>query len=171
METQGTIVNKVAQSGIITFDLASLKPKSELVLIDIKDYLFHGLILREKDFREFIKGHDWQQYQGKGISIVCTADAIIPTWAYMLLANKLAPYADEVVYGDLETLQTVLYRKAIDQLDMNKFKDQRIMIKGCGDIKVPASAFIYFTTKLTDVAISIMYGEACSSVPVYKRKK
>src|SRR5690606_17826310 len=109
METQGTIVNKVAQSGIITFDLASLKPKSELVLIDIKDYLFHGLILREKDFREFIKGHDWQQYQGKGISIVCTADAIIPTWAYMLLANKLAPYADEVVYGDLETLQTVLY--------------------------------------------------------------
>jgi len=171
MDNQGTIVNKVAQSGIITFDLASLAPKAEQVLLDMKDYLFHGLILKEKDFREFIKTHDWQQYQGKNIAITCSADAIIPTWAYMLLANRLEPFANEVVYGDLNTLASLLYRQAIDELDMNEFRDQRVMIKGCGDIKVPEAAFIYFTTKLSKVAISIMYGEACSSVPVFKRKK
>ena len=170
MEVQNTIVNRVAKSGLITFDLATLETKGERVVFDMKDHLFHGLILREKDFREFIKTHDWPQYENKNIAITCSTDAIIPTWAYMLLANKLEPYANEVVFGDLATLETVLYRDAISKLDMNRFKDERVIIKGCADINVPESAFIYFTTQLSKVAKSIMYGEACSSVPVFKRK-
>lgn len=170
MDTQNIIVNKVAQSGLITFDLATLKAQGEQVLLDMKDYLFQGLILREKDFRAFIKEHDWTQYQDKNIAIICSTDAIIPTWAYMLLANRLEPFANEVVFGNLETLETVLFRTAIDHLDMERFKDERVIIKGCGDIHIPESAFIYFTTALSKVAKSIMYGEACSSVPVFKRK-
>lgn len=170
MDAQNTIVNKVAQSGLITFDLATLKANGEMVVLDMKDYLFHGLILREKDFREFIKSHDWSQYEGKNIAVTCSTDAIIPTWAYMLLANRLEPYANEVVFGDLQTLETVLYRNAISQLDMNQFNDERVIIKGCGDIHIPESAFIFLTTQLSKVAKSIMYGEACSSVPVFKRK-
>lgn len=170
MDTQNIIVNKVALSGLITFDLATLKAKGESILLDMKDYLFHGLILREKDFRAFIKEHDWTQYLDKNIAITCSSDAIVPTWAYMLLANKLEPYANDVVFGDLKTLETVLFRDAIAGLDMEQFRDQRVMIKGCGDVHIPESAFIYFTTQLTKVAKSIMYGEACSSVPVFKRK-
>lgn len=170
MDIQDKIVNKVALSGLITFDLATLAPEGELVLIDIKDHLFHGLILREKDFREFVKEHDWAQYEGKNVAITCSTDAIIPTWAYMLLANKLEPYAKEITFGSLAQLNSTLYEKALEQLDMEQFVDQRIMVKGCGDIKVPESAYITLTKKLTKVAKSIMYGEACSSVPVFKRK-
>lgn len=171
MEAQDKIVNRVAQSGLITFDLATLETKGERVLFDMKDHLFHGLILREKDFRTFVREHDWSQYEGKNIAITCSTDAIIPSWAYMLLANQLEPYANEVVFGDLETLETILFRDAISKLDMEQFMDGRVMIKGCADIRIPESAFIYFTTKLSKVAQSIMYGEACSSVPIYKRRK
>lgn len=170
MNTQGTIVNKVALSGLITFDLATLAPTGERVLFDIKDQLFHGLILREKDFREFVKANDWSQYQDKNVAITCSADAIIPTWAYMLLSNRLEPYAKEIIFGDLNVLETILYEKSLETLDMSQFQDQRIMVKGCGDIKIPESAFITFTRKLSKVAKSIMYGEACSSVPIFKRK-
>lgn len=170
MSTQDTIVNKVALSGLITFDLATLAPTGDRVLFDIKDQLFHGLILREKDFREFVKTNDWSQYEGKNVAITCSADAIIPTWAYMLLANRLEPYAKEVIFGDLNVLETFLYEKSLEKLDMRQFEDQRIMVKGCGDIKIPESAFITFTRKLSKVAKSIMYGEACSSVPIFKRK-
>jgi len=170
METQDKIINKVALSGLITFDLATLAPKGDRVLFDIKDHLFHGLILREKDFREFVKTNDWSQYQDKYVAITCSADAIIPTWAYMLLANKLEPFAKEIIFGDLNTLETLLYEKSLAALDMSQFEGQRIMVKGCGDIKVPESAFITFTKNLSKVAKSIMYGEACSSVPIFKRK-
>jgi len=170
METQDTIINKVALSGLITFDLATLSPKGERVLFDIKDHLFHGLILREKDFRAFIRSNDWSQYQDKNIAITCTADAIIPTWAYMLLASKLEPYASEIIFGDLNVLETFLYERSLAELDMSQFEGERIMVKGCGDIKVPESAFITFTRKLNKVAKSIMYGEACSSVPIFKKK-
>lgn len=170
MNNQNTIVNKVALSGLITFDLATLAPQGDRILFDIKDHLFHGLILREKDFREFIKTNDWSIYQDKNVAITCSADAIIPTWAYMLLANKLDPYAKEIIFGDLNVLETVLYEKSLENLDMSKFEGERIMVKGCGDIKIPESAFITFTRKLSKVAKSIMYGEACSSVPIYKRK-
>lgn len=170
MEIQDKIVNKVAASGLITFDLATLAPKGELVLFDIKDHLFHGLILREKDFRAFVKENDWSQYEGKNVAITCSTDAIIPTWAYMLISNKLEPYVREVTFGSIEQLRSILYEKALGQLNMEQFVDQRIMVKGCGDIKVPESAFITLTRKLSKVAKSIMYGEACSSVPIFKRK-
>ncbi|OAQ37963.1 hypothetical protein A5893_16470 [Pedobacter psychrophilus] len=170
MDIQENIVNKVAQSGLISFDLATLKSSGELVVYDIKDNLFHGLMLREKDFREFIKQHNWAQYQDKNVSVICSADAIVPTWAYMLIASKLSPFANLFVFGDLEVLETALYLKAIDAMDVSHFKDQRIVIKGCGEIYVPITAFMAITNKLNNVAKSIMYGEPCSTVPIYKRK-
>lgn len=170
MEIQENIVNKVAQSGLVSFDLAELYPAGERLVYDIKDNLFHGLMLREKDFREFVKEHDWSQYTGKHIAITCTSDAIVPTWAYMLLANKLAPFAKSVVFGDAGTLETVLFLQAIEKVDVEKYRDQRVVIKGCGDIEVPVSAYTALTTKLGPVVKSIMYGEPCSTVPIYKRK-
>lgn len=170
MEIQTDIVNKVAQSGLITVDLANFHPQGENVRYDIKDNLFHGLILKEKDFREFIKNHDWSQYQDKYIAITCSTDAIVPTWAYMLLANKLEPFAAEVIFGDLDELERIRYAKAIKQIDMTPYQDQRVVVKGCGDIKIPESAFVQFTLQLSKVAKTIMYGEPCSTVPVFKRK-
>lgn len=170
MNIQETIVNKVAQSGLLTVDLANFSPQGERVVYDIKDNLFQGLILREKDFREFVKTHDWQQYQDKYVAITCSADAIVPTWAYMLLANQLEPYAEDIVFGDLATLETVLYERALEKLDMEGYRDQRVVVKGCGDIEIPESAFVKFTAMLSKVAKSIMYGEPCSTVPVFKRK-
>lgn len=164
------IINKVAQSGLVTFDLASIYPKGERLVYDIKDNLFHGLILKEKDFREFVKNHDWTAYQDAYVAITCTADAIVPTWAYMLLANQLQPYAKEVIFGDLEVLETLLFERALNDLDMSQFADERVVVKGCGDIPVPESAFVKFTYELSKVAKSIMYGEPCSTVPVFKRK-
>lgn len=170
MEIQETIVNKVAQSGLVTVDLAQFAPQGERVIYDIKDNLFHGLILKEKDFRDFVKEHDWQQYTGKFVAITCTADAIVPTWAYMLLANRLQPYAKDIVFGDPSTLETVLFERALEKLDIETYRDQRVVVKGCGDIPVPESAFVKFTAMLSKVAKSIMYGEPCSTVPIFKRK-
>lgn len=170
MDIQENIINKVAESGLTSFDLADFYPQGERVVYDIKENLFHGLILKEKDFREFIKEHDWVQYQGKHVAITCTADAIVPTWAYMLLANRLAPYAKTIVFGTLETLETVLFENALSNLDLEQYRNQRIVLKGCGDIPVPVSAYVDLTAKLTKVAKSIMYGEPCSTVPIFKRK-
>ena len=170
MQIQENIVNKVAQSGLVSLDLADLYPSGERLLYDIKDNLFHGLMLREKDFREFVKDHDWTTYTGKHIAIICSADAIVPTWAYMLLATKLSPFATSVVFGDLETLETVLFNQQLNALDVEKYRDQRIVIKGCGDIEIPISAYVQITGKLTGITKSIMYGEPCSTVPIYKRK-
>ena len=170
MQIQENIVNKVAESGLVSLDLADLYPSGERFLYDIKDNLFHGLMLREKDFREFVKDHDWITYTGKHIAIICSADAIVPTWAYMLLATKLSPFASSVVFGDLETLETVLFNQQLNALDVEKYRDQRIVIKGCGDIQIPISAYVQITGKLIGIAKSIMYGEPCSTVPIYKRK-
>ena len=170
MDIQENIINKVAQSGLISFDLGDIYPKGERLVYDIKDNLFHGLILKEKDFREFVKQHDWTQYQGKHVAITCSADAIVPTWAYMLLTNKMAPYAITIVFGSLETLETVIFERAIGSINFEKYKDERVVIKGCGDIDVPVSAYTELTARLTKVAKSIMYGEPCSTVPIYKRK-
>jgi len=170
MDIQENIVNRVAQSGLISLDPAELYPAGDRIVYDIKDNLFHGLMLREKDFREFIKQHDWTQYQGKHVAITCSSDAIVPTWAYMLLGNKMAPFASTIVFGNLELLETVLFDRAINKLDVEKYRDERIVIKGCGDIPVPVSAYVDLTAKLTGVAKSIMYGEPCSTVPIYKRK-
>jgi hypothetical protein len=170
MEIQENIINKVAQSGLVTLDPAQFYAPGERVVYDIKDNLFHGLMLREKDFREFVKTHDWAQYQDKNVAVTCTADAIVPAWAYMLLANRLAPYAREVVFGDADVLETVLFVKEVARLDVEQYRDQRIVIKGCGDIPVPVSAYVELTQKLTPVAKSLMFGEPCSTVPIYKRR-
>jgi hypothetical protein len=162
------ITNKVAQSGLISFDLANYYHKGERVVYDIKDNLFQGLMLKEKDFREFIKQHDWTQYKGKNVAIICSADAIVPTWAFMLLAIKIEPYANMLVFGDLIELENTLFRQALSAIDLNEFQDQRIVIKGCGDIPVPISAYIEITRLLRPIAKSIMFGEPCSTVPLYK---
>jgi hypothetical protein len=170
MNIEENIINKVAQSGLVTIDLAELYPVGERVLYDIKDNLFQGLILREKDFREFLKTHDWSQYKDKHVAINCSVDAIVPTWAYMLLASKLSPYTATILFGDLSMLEIVLFKSALDVFDIEKYRDQRIVLKGCGDIPVPVSAYVELTSKLTTVAKSIMYGEPCSTVPIFKHK-
>lgn len=165
------IVNKVEQSGIITIDLEDYYPSGERVLLDIKDLLFQGLILREKDFREFVKNQDWTIYKDKYVALTCSADAIVPTWAYMLLATHLEPYAKKVVFGDLEILETILYNEALAKLDIDAYKNARIVVKGCGNLPVPKAAYVEITRLLRPVAKSIMYGEACSTVPLYKQAK
>jgi hypothetical protein len=165
------IVNKVAQSGLITIDLEELYPEGERVLLDIKDRLFQGLILREKDFREFVSTHDWGQYKDKYVAVTCSADAIVPTWAYMLLAVSLEPHAKHVVFGDLETLETILYNEVLSKFDVSQYKDARIVIKGCSNLPVPKAAYVELTRLLRPLAKSIMYGEPCSTVPLYKAKK
>jgi len=170
MDIQENIVNKVAQSGLVTLDPAEFYTPGERVVYDIKDNLFQGLILREKDFREFVKEHDWTQYQDKNVAVTCSADAIVPAWAYLLLANRMAPYANEVVFGDAEVLETVLFVKALAKLDVEQYRDQRLVIKGCGDIDIPVGAYVELGKKLTPVVKSLMFGEPCSTVPIYKRK-
>lgn len=170
MDIQETIINKVAQSGLITIDLAIYAPKDQIELYDIKENLFHGLILKEKDFREFIKNHDWSQYEHKHIGIICSTDAIVPTWAYMLLSTKFKQHALSVHFGEQEYVRTALFNQAINDIDFNQYTDARIVIKGCGDIHIPEAAFVTFTAKLSAYAKSIMYGEPCSTVPVFKRK-
>jgi hypothetical protein len=170
MDIQENFVNKVAASGLITLNLEDYFDAGERVIYDIKENLFHGLMLREKDFREFIKTHDWSAYTGKNIAIICSADAIVPTWAYMLLANKMKPFANEVVFGSPETLEAVLFTKALAKIDVTAFAGERVVIKGCADIDVTTAAYVEITNLLTPVVKSIMYGEPCSTVPIYKRK-
>ena len=165
------IINRVAQSGLVTFNLEELLHPGERVEYDIKDNLFHGLMLREKDFREFVKTHDWSQYDGRNVAIVCSADAIVPTWAYMLLAAKLQGHAHRYVFGDLAALEQALFQEAIAAVDPEDYRDARLVIKGCGEKQVPAYAYVAIMQKLLPVAASIMYGEPCSTVPLYKRPK
>lgn len=169
MDIKENIVNKVAQSGLMTIDLADFAPTGEIFIYDLKDNLFHGLILKEKDFRDFIKNHDWSMYEGKHVGIMCSADAIVPTWAYMLLANKFSDVALSVHFGDEDQVRSFLFEKQLSSVDYGKYVDQRVVVKGCGDVPVPNSAFVTFTCALSRVAKSIMYGEPCSTVPVFKR--
>ena len=165
------IVNRVAQSSLVTFDLEEYYHKGDRILFDLKDCLYEGLILKEKDFREYISAHDWSQYTGKNIAITCSADAIIPKWAYMLVATKLTPVAHTVVFGTLSELENSLYNEALRSIDLKKFKDQKVVIKGCGKYPVPEYAYVEITRLLTPVVSSLMYGEPCSTVPLYKRPK
>ena len=165
------IVNKVAQSGIVTIDLEEFYPEGKRVLFDIKPLLFQELILKEKDFREFIKNEDWTTYKDCYVAITCSNDAIVPTWAFMLLTLALQPYAKKTVFGNLETLETVLFEEIIDKLNVSTYKDARIVIKGCGNKPVPVSAYVAITEKVKPLAKSIMYGEPCSTVPLYKQPK
>jgi hypothetical protein len=168
---ENEIVNKVSQSGLITIDLEEFYPAGERVLFDIKELLFQGLILREKYFREFIKNEDWNKYKDKYVALTCSADAIVPTWAYMLLASQLEPIAKKVVFGNLESLETILYTEILSKIDINIYKDARVVIKGCGNLPIPKSAYVQITSLLRPLAKSIMYGEPCSTVPLYKQAK
>ena len=163
------IVNKVDQSGLLQFDLESLYRPGERVLLDIKGWLFEELILKEKDFREQIKNHDWSLYQDKFVAVTCTADAIVPTWAYMLIASQLTPVAKKIVFGDLKKMEEVLFHESISSLNPENFRNQKVVIKGCSD-NVPVSAYVELSAFLRPVAKSIMYGEPCSTVPVFKAK-
>jgi len=168
--TMSEILNKVAESGILQINLEDFIPSGERVLLDIKPWLFEELILKEKDFRAHIKAHNWNIYQNKNVAITCSADAIVPTWAYMLVTSALQPFALHITFGSLEKLEEELILNVINSFDSNKFSGHRVVIKGCGDKTIPVSAFIALTSKLKPVVKSIMYGEPCSTVPVYKAK-
>jgi hypothetical protein len=164
------IVNRVSQSKLITFDLEDYYPEGKRVTLDIKDWLLDGFILREKEFRNHVAEHDWQQYQNTFVALNCSTDAIIPGWANMLIASKLQPYANRVVVGSLEQLESSIYQSAIESIDITPFQDKAVIIKGCSNKPVPANAYLWITSKMQTVAKSVMYGEACSSVPLFKKK-
>ncbi|WP_408613039.1 DUF2480 family protein [Limibacter armeniacum] len=165
------IINRVANSPLISFDLEDYYHQGERVVLDIKDVLFQGLILREKDFRDFVKEQDWSTYEGKNVAITCSADAIVPTWAYMLLSVKLEPFAHLVVFGSLSDLENALYREALSKVDLEQFRDKPVVVKGCSNVDVPTYAYVEISRLLRPVAKTIMYGEPCSTVPIYKRPK
>ena len=164
-------VNKVAESGIVTLDLEAYYPKEEVLVFDMKDYLFMGLILKEKDFREALKVLDTAVYKDKIAAITCTADAVIPMWAYMLAASALQPVVKEIVFGNEETAKKNILLKNINTINVDEFTNKRVVIKGCGEVPVSEEAYIEITKLLRPVTKSIMYGEPCSTVPVFKKEK
>lgn len=168
MQTE-EIINRVANSGLISLDLEDYYHKGERIVYDLKDNLFQGLILREKDFREFLKSHDWSGYHGKNVAITCTEDAIIPTWAYMLLTLYLEPFAAGIVFGDVNRLEEKLFFDALARIDVESFRDKKVVVKGCSKYPVPLSAYVEITRLLKPVVQSLMFGEPCSTVPLYKR--
>jgi hypothetical protein len=167
---ESEIVNRVSSSPLVTFDLEELYTPGERVLFDIRSLLFQELILREKDFRDFIKTHDWSQYANKYVAITCSADAVVPTWAYMLLTASLQPYASSVIFGSLQDLEINLFKDALDKIEWGKFNNSKVVIKGCSKVEVPISSYVEVTNRLRPVASSIMFGEPCSTVPVFKKK-
>jgi hypothetical protein len=168
MEDQ--IINRVTASNLITLDLEELYSPGERTLFDIKDLLFQGLILKEKDFRDFIRQHDWSEFRGKHVAITCSADAIVPTWAFMLLATVLQPFAQNVIFGSLEDLEKTLFLQKLNLVDWKKFVNEKVVIKGCSKVEVPIAAYVEAVNRLRPHASSIMFGEACSTVPLFKQK-
>lgn len=165
------IVNRVANSGLITINLESFFPTTQLVEFDLKDYLFKELILKEKDFRMALKTHHWEQYKGHVVCVFCSTDAIIPQWAYMLVAAKVAEIESTVFYGNKKNFIDAFYRDYLSHIDYNEYEGKRVVIKGCSHKPVPTSAYVLLTAKLQPLAQSIMYGEPCSTVPVFKRPR
>ncbi|AYB30346.1 DUF2480 family protein [Chryseolinea soli] len=170
-ETQDQIVNKVANSALVTFDLEHYYQPGERVVLDIKGQLYQELILKEKDFRDFIRQHDWTAYQDKYVAITCTADAIVPTWAFMLVSIALQPYAKQVVFGTLEELETAIFKKSLEKVDWTTFQNAKVVVKGCSKVDVPVAIYVEATNNLRPYAASIMFGEPCSTVPLYKKPK
>lgn len=164
------IINKVAESTIITFDLEEFYPKGETMVFDLKEHLFRGLILKEKDFRAALPQINWEAYRDKYVALTCSVDAIIPVWAYMLVVTYLQPVAKEIVFGDEKTLFTTLFLKRLSQVNGEEFTGKRVVIKGCGDLPIPEAAYVEITNKLMPYVKSIMYGEPCSTVPIFKRR-
>jgi hypothetical protein len=164
------MTNKVAESGIITLNLEDYYPKEATAVFDLKEYLFMGLILKEKDFREALKNLDVTVYSNKNVALTCTADAIIPMWAYMLVASYLQPVAKAIVFGDEDVLKKTVFLKNLNTINPADYIDKRVVIKGCGELPVTESAYVEITNILRPVAKSIMFGEPCSTVPIYKKK-
>lgn len=165
------IINRVAASGLISLDLEEYYHPGERVVYDLKDNLFMNMILKEKDFRTFLKEHDWSQYEGKNVAITCSEDVIIPTWAYMLLTLKLEPVANCVVKGSLKDLEVKLYQEALLTMDFEQYRDARVVVKGCSKVEVPAEVYVEVSRKLQPVVKSLMFGEPCSTVPLYKKPR
>lgn len=165
------IINRVAQSGLITIDLEDFYLEGERVVLDIAPVLYMGMALREKEFRQWVKDHEWSQYHGKLVAVLCSEDAIVPTWAYMLIATRLQPYAKMFVFGSLQELENNLFQQALTKIKPEDYQDAKLVIKGCSNKPVPTSAYVELTRLLTPFASSIMYGEPCSTVPIYKRPK
>jgi hypothetical protein len=168
--TNDLLVNKVAASGLLTLDLEAYLPKDPIVSFDLKDHLFMGLILKEKDFREALKAKDWSEYAGKHVAVVCSVDAIIPVWAYMLVTSYLQPVAKEVFVGSEAELYKHIVLRNIEAVNAADYDGQRVVVKGCGDVAIDPYAYAAITQKLLPVVKSVMYGEPCSTVPVYKKK-
>jgi Protein of unknown function (DUF2480) len=163
-------VNKVAESGLITIDLENWYPKGEIVVFDLKDYLFMGMIVKEKEFRDTLKNTDWEVYRNKMVSVVCSADAIIPSWAFMLVASYLQPVCKELALATPEEMRKQVFLRNIQSINSVDYKDQRVIVKGCGDTPIGDFAYLEITRILRPVVRSLMYGEPCSTVPVFKKQ-
>lgn len=164
------IINRVAKSKLVTFNLEDLYPEGQRVVLDIKDWLYEGFILKEKDFREAVKQHNWSAYKNCYVALNCSTEAIIPAWAYMLITTQLAPFNKKTIVGTLEQLETSVFEEVIFHLDVSHLKDKPVIVKGCSQKPIPQNAYLLLIQKIQPVAKSIMYGEACSSVPLFKRK-
>lgn len=169
--SSGEIINRIALSPLVTYDLADHHDSAERVGIDIKDQLFRGMILREKDFRDYLAAENWERFSGQHVHIYCSVDAIIPGWAWMLLSIQLEPHAKTLVYGSREDLEREIWRNILDQIDYEELTDKKIVVKGCGDIDIPDATYVEFIRRLRPIANKLMYGEPCSTVPLYKKPK
>ncbi len=167
----GEIVNRVANSGLITIDLSDYAPKEKILIFDVKDLLFEGIILKEKDFRSSLKEFDFSRYKGQIVALCCSAEAIIPMWAYMLVSSYLNPICSGLYFGTQEDVFQNILLKKITDIDSEKFKDKKVIVKGCGNIPLSETLYVAITQKLQNSVSSLMFGEACSAVPVYKKKK
>ena len=165
------IVNRVANSDLKTINLEDFYPKGERTVIDIKNWLFQELILKEIDFRSHVKNHNWSQYQNHYVALTCSSDAIIPSWAFMLIATYASPFAKKIVIGNLNDLETSIFQEIIANLNIEEFKDKPVIIKGCAHKPIPETAYIQLIEKLQPIVKTIMFGGACSTVPLFKRKK
>lgn len=165
------IVNRVANSALKTIDLEVFYPKGQRVLLDIKNWLYQELILKEADFRSTLKLHDWEQYKNSYVALNCSVDAIIPSWAYLLITTYLSKYAKKIVVGDLTLLEATIYKEIIDKLPIDDYQNKPVIIKGCGSKPIPDTAYVHLVTRLQPVAKSISFGEPCSTVPLFKNKQ
>ena len=166
----GEIVNRVANSKLVNIDLESFYPAEKRMSLDISQWLFEGLILREKEFRASVDAHDWSQYDQSHVAVSCSSDAIIPSWAFLLISSKLSDHALSSVVGDMSLLDNLLFKDIIDSMDLDPYRDRPVIIKGCSEKPIPDNAFNLLIQRLKPVVKSLMYGEACSNVPLYKKK-
>jgi len=166
----GEIINRVANSKLITLDLEDYYPAGNRVTIDISDWLFEGIILKEKDFRESVKEHDWSAYQNSYVAVICSTDAIIPSWAYLLISASLTAYAKKFVIGDVDLLENIIFQEVIANIPIDQFEGAPVIIKGCSEKNIPDTAYAQLTQRLVPIVKSLMFGEACSSVPLFKKK-